>query len=222
MINMPAPKKIAAYACLTIGVLMLGSVFLSLSGVDGDYEKLFSIVGNIGSVLIGAGMFFLGWQQNLQLKQQQRRQQFELSEKEKDRIRENYHRLIEGISKIYNNYGMFGAKADGDDILKRQETRYGVEILRAVTHQARLELPDELVKYTQKVHETAEAILLASQWNEEKLKEYTEVFDNISTFFNASETYSKFLKKTNRCGCVDSLGAQRFNLNLNLSTAQIY
>lgn len=175
-------SKTIAAAFLTIGLCIVINLLLSL--LDNSWEKLFSAAGSIGSVIIGVGMFYLGWQQHKHLEQK-------TSEAERELVRQNYKNLMDGVSKIYNNY------SDISEITKAEE------ILRQVANQAKLELPKDLEDYTHKAYKLARSISLKvrkcfdhkrAQKPGADLVDYNSTFDEISQFFSANELYSKYLK----------------------------
>ncbi len=86
-------KTIAA-AFLTIGLCIVINLLLSLLG--DSWEKLFSAVGSIGSVTIGVGMFYLGWQQQKHFEQQ-------ISDSQKDSIFRHYRDLKDLLRKIFKD-----------------------------------------------------------------------------------------------------------------------
>ena len=83
-------SKTIAAAFLTIGLCIVINLLLSL--LDNSWEKLFSAAGSIGSVIIGVGMFYLGWQQRKHLEQK-------ISDEERKIIREHCHKTLDAIVK---------------------------------------------------------------------------------------------------------------------------
>jgi hypothetical protein len=171
MINELTFKKTAAGIVLTIGFLMTGNVLLSLKGIENDYAKLFSIVGNVGSLLIGAGMFYLGWQQH-QLRK--------LSEEEKKIIRENHNKFRDGINKLYNSY---------EDSSGTNEAK---EILREAANQANLELPVDLKSHVQGAYDLSQKLSL--EIKKPKPNDYDKFYNEISERFLSHEPYKKHSK----------------------------
>lgn len=168
MLDKPIFQQLVALGIVIIGFLTLGNVLLDLKDIDGDYEKLFSIVGNVGSTLIGVGMFYLGWQQH-QLRK--------LSEEEKKIIRENYDKFNAGISMLYNSY------KNSDKINEAKE------ILRQASNHANLELPTDLKTYVQEAYNLSQQLSL--EVRKQSPNNYDELHNKISERFLGYESYKR-------------------------------
>lgn len=167
-------KKLLLGCFLTIGLLVMSCVLLNLKCVENDYTKLFSIVGDVGSLLIGAGMFYLGWQQH-QLRK--------LSEEEKKIIRENYDTFNDGISKLLNSYR---------NSLGTNEAK---EILRKAANQANLELPVDLKSYVQGAYDLSQKMSMSLEIKKpEPRQDYEEFYNEISERFLGYESYKRHSK----------------------------
>ncbi len=169
---------------ITLAIIFITFTALNLKGIDGKYNELFSMIGSIGSLFIGYGAYQIS-------KEQKRNTEFKISEEERRIVRQNYENLIDGISKIYNNYSSISEIANG------------AEILRQVANQAKLELPKDLEDLTKESYEVAQALSLKVRKYFDQngipkptsdLVDYNNTYNKISQFFSANELYSKYLK----------------------------
>jgi hypothetical protein len=175
-------SKTIAAAFLTIGLCIVINLLLSL--LDDSWEKLFSAVGSIGSVIIGVGMFYLGWQQHKHLEQK-------ISDEERKMIIENYLKLRELIRLIQR-----------DDY---RATNESFEMLGKIQDEAQLFADEELINFMARIREMMlddAAFTTSLEEGELSLKDVREFREEFSKFifgknFNPEEIYSKYLKLPN-------------------------
>lgn len=70
-------------------MLCLAAIAIDLKGIDGDWSKLFSIIGDCGQILIALGMFYLGWQGHKKI-----------SFEEKILIKDHHTRVLDTVEEI--------------------------------------------------------------------------------------------------------------------------
>ena len=175
-------EKTFSWILLTISllvavILMVGNVLFDLEGVS-DYAKLFSMVGNVGSVSIGLGMFYLGWRQKI-------------STEERNIIRENYTNLRAVISSVRTSL-----KVKDEDF----------RLIFEIEGQAETELPKEIESLVKKVHKLMNAFQAGdhlrhpnydSDSNPDKKawERYPEIIEELgNSEKEATKIYSKYLR----------------------------
>lgn len=118
---------------ITIAVLFILFVVLNLEGIDGQYDKLFSLLGSVGSLFIGYGAYQIA-------KEQKKSTEFKISEEEKIIIRKNYEDIFAGIQLIFNNYS------------NRKNLLAAKLSLDKAANYAELNLPKDIEDYTKELY----------------------------------------------------------------------
>ncbi len=184
-------KTIAA-AFLTIGLWITIKLLLNLLG---DWEKLFSAIGDIGSVVIGTGMFYLGWQQHKHLEQK-------ISKEDKKDIRQHYNDLTEVLRLIISRKAEIGEGNERNKILAKLDA----DIWKLLTDARILGMGEveELVESVQKrfweyrtearSRETTEKGGLPVGLERSRVFKNWESFHKFIRNLQLEEKYSKFLK----------------------------
>jgi len=142
MIKLRIPNELRRFfnsMFLTIAILFIFFVILNLNGIDGQYDKLFSLISSIGSIFIGYGAYQIAKEQKLSI-------EFKVSEGEKIIIRKNYEDIFLGIQLIFNNY------SNRTNLLAAKLS------LDKAANYAELNLPREIEDYTKELYKNASAL----------------------------------------------------------------
>lgn len=165
---------------LTIAISFIFFVILNLKGIDGQYDKLFSSIGSVGSIFIGYGAYRISQEQkrNIDLK---------ISEEDKRLIREHYKKY-EALFKDFRSEHSLNWLNE-----ERHLISYESKILN-LCREAQVELPLEIEIEMRKFYDFFE------KWKNIKITE-----ENKLTFLQNSRhltrsvenQYSKYLKIPN-------------------------
>ncbi len=174
---------------LTIAISFIFFVILNLKGIDGQYDKLFSSIGSVGSIFIGYGAYRISQEQKHNTK-------FKVSEEERRIIRDHYKKTSEAIAKTSNYWN--GRHFNNDAQGKDDPTLQLLELMKS----AKIELPDGFSQLIEEIFEFYSN--LASQLLDAKKKNIAlgdKVLENFKKErelkLELENLYSKYLKIPN-------------------------
>ena len=97
---------------LTIAISFIFFVILNLKGIDGQYDKLFSSIGSVGSIFIGYGAYRISQEQKRNIDLKISEDTFQRSERA---FKAATKRTVNGVQFSQKLYDLMSKKAPWDE-----------------------------------------------------------------------------------------------------------